>query len=361
MISFAPTDEQLAAREVLEALSRDVLRPTARDNDREGRICAKALSALENTGLIEAALFEDGEARPSYVSGAIALEAIAYADASLAVAIAAPLGFARAVMQHGSAAQRERLVSNWSRPGFKSAAVLIQEPGFFFDVTKPKTRVRREGQRLILSGAKAYAPRAVACSDFLVVAADESGVGAYLVAADAPGVVIREPDGTLGLKSAGLADVRFDNVALGEGARLGSDADVDVRVLIAAARTAASAIMTGVCGAVLDYLTPYLRQRVAHGSALAQKQSVAFRLADMTIDIPSMRWMTWRAAAGLDASGEATRNARLAHIHCVEQALWITDEGVQLMGGHGYMRDHPVERWYRDVRTLSQIEGMVGL
>lgn len=357
MISFQPTDEQLAARQMLEGLARDVLRPTARGNDRDGRISDAALSALDATGLVEAALSDDNEVRPSCISGAIALEALAFADAGLAVAVAAPLGFARAVMEHGTDAQRDRLVMAWSRPGFKSAAVLIQEPGFFFDVTKPRAKVLRVGGKAVLSGVKSCVPRASACSDFLVVAQGDEGVGAYLVAADVAGVAIQAPEGTLGLKSAALADVSFDEVSLPADARL----DVDVQVLIDCARTAASAIMTGVSGAVLEHLTPYLKQRVAHGSALAQKQSVAFRLADMAVDIPSMRWMTWRAAAALDKGGGATREARLAHTYCAEQALWITDEGVQLMGGHGYMRENPVERWYRDVRMLSLIEGMVGL
>lgn len=361
MISFQPSEEQLLATDMLDALARDVLRPLARQCDQTGTLTPPVHDALNATGLIELALIPAEPEHQPAVSNAMALEAIAYADASFAVALGASLGHARAIMRFGSPAQRSQLADRWSGNPAEKGAILIQEPGFAADVTAPRCVLRREGEKLILSGAKAMVPCASGAGEFIVVAAFEGARAAIVVPTDTPGVECLPAQGTLGLRSLALAEVNFNDVVLPASALLGGDSPPDVQWLIDSARVANSAIVTGVARAVLDQLVPYLKERKAHGSALAMKQSVAFRLADMSVDIPSMRWMTWRAAAMMDQSRMATREARLAHTHCVEQALWITDEGVQLMGGHGYMRDNPVERWYRDVRTLAGLQGMTGL
>ena len=119
--------------------------------------------------------------------------------------------------------------------------------------------------------------------------------------------------------------------------------------------------MTGISRAVMEFVIPYTKERVVHGAALAQKQVIAFRLADMRIETDAMRWMTWKAAAILEKGGDATRQAQLACTYAREQAMWIVDEGVQMLGGHGYLRDNPVEMWYRDARTVSALEGVVGV
>jgi alkylation response protein AidB-like acyl-CoA dehydrogenase len=125
-------------------------------------------------------------------------------------------------------------------------------------------------------------------------------------------------------------------------------------------RVALSAILSGLARAVYDYGLPYAKQRVVHGEAIARKQAVAFKLADMHIAAQAMRWMSLRAAAELDAAPTATRSARLAQLYAAEQGMKIADEGVQLFGGHGYVRDLPPEMWYRNARSLSVLDGLVG-
>ena len=97
-----------------------------------------------------------------------------------------------------------------------------------------------------------------------------------------------------------------------------------------------------------------------HGEPIGRKQAVAFRLADMHVATNAMRWMGLRAAAELDSRSEATRTARLAQRYASEQALKIADEGVQLFGGYGFVRDYPLEMWYRNARSLSVLDGLVG-
>jgi alkylation response protein AidB-like acyl-CoA dehydrogenase len=158
-----------------------------------------------------------------------------------------------------------------------------------------------------------------------------------------------------------MANVSFKDVELSANARLGESSGCDVDRIIDSARTALSAIMTGTSRAVMEFVMPYVKERVVHGDALAKKQTIAFRLADMRIETDAMRWMTWKAASILEKGGDATRQAQLASTYTGEQAMWIADEGVQMLGGHGFLRDNPVEMWYRDTRTVSVLEGAVGV
>jgi alkylation response protein AidB-like acyl-CoA dehydrogenase len=126
-------------------------------------------------------------------------------------------------------------------------------------------------------------------------------------------------------------------------------------------RVALSAILSGLARAVYEYALPYTKERVVHGEAIARKQAVAFKLADMHIAAQAMRWMSLRAAFELDAAPSATRSASLARRYAAENGLKIADEGVQLFGGYGFMRDLPLENWYRNARTLSVLDGLIGV
>jgi alkylation response protein AidB-like acyl-CoA dehydrogenase len=361
MISFAPSEEQHLAGAMLDEMARDLLRPAAKTLDDDGTIPSDLLDHLWSTGLVEAALAAEPSEPRSRTGSCIALEALGWADAALAVAIAAPLGFVQALGDHGTADQKAFAHDFAASPRWRGAALLVQEPGFGFDPADIATSATRVEDGYRLTGRKAFVPLPSLCTDFLVVARYDDGLAAFIVPADSAGIRIEAAAGTLGLKSLGLAEVGFGDVRLPATARLGGEGGCDVLALIASARIAAAAMLTGISRAVLDYLTPYLKDRVAHGTPLARKQSVAFRLADMATEIPAMRWMCWQAACPLERGENAMREARLAQIRCAEQAGWITDEGVQLMGGHGYMRENPVERWYRDSRMLASLEGVCGL
>jgi len=111
----------------------------------------------------------------------------------------------------------------------------------------------------------------------------------------------------------------------------------------------------------MEYAIPYAKDREAFGEAIARKQAIAFALAEMRIETDAMRWLTWKAASRLEHGLDATREAHLARLYCARQAMKIADEGVQVLGGHGFIREHPVELWYRNVRTLGVLEGTVAI
>ena len=119
-------------------------------------------------------------------------------------------------------------------------------------------------------------------------------------------------------------------------------------------------MLVGACRGVLEFCVPYTKERVAFDEPIAKKQSIAFRLAEMHIEVEAMRWMAWKSSSHVGQSHpEATKQAHLTRQYAAEKSMWIADNGVQVLGGHGYIREHPVEMWFRNARTLGVLEGTV--
>jgi len=361
MISFELTEEQRVAQATIGEFARTELRPVAQEIDREAQIGTATLAALWSTEIIQAQAADDTAGGRSPVMNALLLEELAAADATLALAMAASMAFVQAVADQGSAAQRGALLPLFSGGAFQAAAVLLMEPGFRFDVTRLAARAERAGTDYVLRGSKSLVPLAADCSHFLVIAAGDGAPDAFIVPREAAGVIVGEAPGTLGLRGLRLANVSFHDVKVPADMRLGDHNGCDVQRLIDSARTGIAAILTGMSRGILDYCVPYTKERVVHGTPLARKQVIAFRLADMHIEIEAMRWMTWRAAWELETGRKATRSAQLAYTYAAEQAVSIADEAVQAFGGHGFVRAHPIEMWYRNARSLSLLEGIAGV
>ena len=360
MISFEMTEEQKLAQSMVQELSSSILRPAARDADDRESIPPAILDEIWSTGIIQSQADSDA-AGWSATLNAILFEELAVADAAFAIAAAAPIGFLSAIAAQGSPAQKRNLLPLFAGEKYRCASVAVMEPDFAFEFSALRTTATKTREGYRLSGVKGLVPLAAQCSYFLVIAQCEGRLEAFIVDREAKGVSVGEKKPNIGLRALETATVSFKDVELADGARLGESAGCDVQRIIDSGRTALSAIMTGVSRGVMEFVIPYLKERVVHGAPLAQKQVIAFRLADMRIETDAMRWMTWKAASILEKGGDATKQAQLAYTYAAEQAMWIADEGVQMLGGHGYLRDNPVEMWYRNTRSLSVLEGVVGV
>lgn len=363
MISFELTEEQEIARSTVRDFASQVLRPLARLADVDGEIGEDILDQLWNLGVVQSMVDPDGgEPEQSAILNTLLLEELGWADAVFGVALAGPLGFVRAVKEQGSAAQKEALLPKFAGDRYQAAAVALAEPGLIDKgIGGLGTKAEADPSGYRLSGAKIQVPLGEKCSHFLVIAEYDGKPDAFIVPRDAAGVTVDKTDRQLGLAGLASVTVRFDNVALGRDARLGENHGCDVQRIVDSGRVGASSILVGLCRGVYDHSVAYTKERHVHGSALAQKQSVAFRLVDMFIETEASRWMCWRAATEIDKGQPATRSAALAQSYTREQATWISDEGVQLMGGHGFMRANPVELWFRNARTLSMLEGVASV
>ncbi len=364
MISFQPTEEQEVAREAMREFAEAAMRPLARECDEASKLPEEFLAQSWELGLVSTQLPEEtgggGEER-SPLTNAIVFEELGWGDAPLALAALAPAAFAFAVADQGSEAQKREYLPLFGGEGYHAAALAVTEPGPTFDAGAPDCVAEARGAGFALSGAKCLVPMGDRASHFLVVARFGPGREAFIVPRDAAGLTIHAPEKHLGLRALPTATLELERVELPAQARLGGDAGCDVQRIVDHARVGLAAAMTGLSRAVLEYAVPYAKDREAFGQAIAQKQAIAFRLADMHIETDSMRWLTWKAASQLEAGRSATRAAHFARDYAAEHCMWIADNGVQVLGGHGFIREHPVEMWYRNARILSVLEGALSV
>lgn len=368
MITFELTKEQeLIVKTAREFASRE-LRDIARDCDEDAGIPTKVLDKAWEMGLANAAVPENhggiGMQR-SAITSVLICEALGYGCASLAAAIMAPSTFIHPLIDFGTAEQQKKYLPLYGGDRFTPAAAAIHEPHFSFDCTDMRTTAEQKGAEWILKGAKRLVPHGQAARHFLVLAkmGGRTGlghIGAFIVPRDAQGLTVEgEPDRVMGLKPLPFARVTLNGVAVPASERLGGDGGIDGRRLINTLRVANSALCVGLSKAVLDASVPYAKDRVAFGEPIAKKQAIAFKLSDMHTEIEAMRWMVWKAASQLDQATDATKATTLAQHYANRNCVLIADNGVQIFGGHGYIRDLPLEMWLRNARTLTLLEGVV--
>ncbi len=364
MISFKLTDEQEMVRDAMRDFAAEALRPIGRKCDEESKLSEATLAQIWELGLVSTQLPEDfggaGEPR-SPITQALVLEELAWGDATLALAAVAPAAFAFAIADHGTDEQKRQYLPLFCGASYHAASLAAIEPGPTFDVLRPNTVAEPHPRGFVLCGAKCLVPMADRASHFLVVAQSRDGLDAFIVPRDAKGLQISEPEKNLGLRALPTAGLALDRVEVAASDRLGGESGSDLRRLLAGSRTALAAAMVGVARAAVEYAVPYAKDRVAFGQAIAQKQGIAFKVADMHIETEASRWLVWKAACQLELGLDATRSAHFARSYAAEQCLAVTDAGIQVLGGHGFVREHPVEMWYRNARTLGVLEGTLAV
>ena len=374
MISFEPTQEQQVARESIGQFADQVLRPSARASDEASSLSEDLLQQIWELGLVSTQIpvvyGGMGEER-SPLTNALVLEELAHGDLAHALAALAPATFALPILDLGTEEQRKKYLPMFCGERFHPAALAIAEAAPDFDPLALRTTAEPRGSSFVLSGSKCFVPLADRASHFLVVARNralENGtvggfrsLDAFIVPADAAGLTVVSPEKNLGLRALPTGTLRLDGVEVKAEDRLGGEAGADAERLLGLARTGQAAAMVGLSRAVMDYAIPYAKERHAFGEAIAQKQAIAFMLSDMRIETDAMRWLMWKAASSLEQGDEPTRASVMARDYAAEQAMKIADNGLQVLGGHGFIREHPVEMWYRNARTVSVLEGVAAV
>ncbi len=364
MISFGMSEEQELVRDAMRDFAADAIRPIARECDEAEQIPADFLATAWSLGLTSTQLPEAyggaGEPR-SPLTNAILLEELAFGDASLAIAALAPSLFANAIVDQGSEVQKQSYLPLFCGESFTTGSLAVCEPGALADASRPQTVAEPKGDRIVLSGRKTLVVFGDRASHFLVTARFGDELGAFIVPCDASGLTIGEPEKNMGLRALTTTGLDLERVEVGVEALLGGTQGADVQQILNNSRAGLSAVMLGVSRAVLEYCVPYSKDRVAFDEPIAKKQAIAFRLAEMQIEQHALRMLVWQAASLLEHGEDATRAAWHARSYAAEKSMWIADNGVQVLGGHGFIREHPVEMWFRNARTLGVLDGMVAI
>jgi acyl-CoA dehydrogenase len=370
MISFNPSEEQELIRDTVAEFARNEMRDVARRCDEASELPDGFLQKTWELGLVNAAIpekFGGAGLERSAVTNAIVLEELAWGCASLASAALAPSGFVNALLDFGTDAQKQTYLPLFAGSEFHAASLALCEPQFGFDPATLRTVAETKGKGFSLSGRKCTVPLGDRASHFLVVARSSAREGldaleAFIVPRDARGLTVSaENEKLLGLKPLPCASLALDNVEVPAEARLGGESGIDGRRLVNGCRVASLALALGLSRGMLEYSIPYAKERQAFGQAIAQKQTIAFMLAEMKIEVNSMRWLIWKAASRLEQGLDATREVALARTYTQREAIKIADNGLQVFGGHGYIRDYPVEMWYRNARTVTVLDTLASV
>lgn len=360
MPTFEPTPEQRMLMEAAARLADQELRPAAAGTEESDEVSRAVIDKGWGLGLLPACLPEEfgGLGDRSALSAALAAEELGRGDLSAALAILAPSAFALPILVAGTVEQRRIFLPKFTSEAWPPFFAAVVEPTFDFDPAAPATTVTREGNSFRLRGEKAWVPFADRAEAFLVPAHEDGRAQVFLVPARAEGVVVRGRERLMGLATLPLFRVGLEDVPLAMESRLGGEAGSEWEPILASARVATAALAVGLGRAAYEYALRYAKDRHAFGVPIAQKQAIAFMLAEMATEIEAIRLLVWEAAWLLDRGEPAGRAAHLAHLGASDMAMMVTDRAVQILGGHGYIRDHPVERWLREARALAALCGL---
>lgn len=371
VFNLTMTDEQRMIRDTVVEFAAEQLRPVAADADAKCDAPQGVLDLASELGITAIGVPEEfgglGGER-SVVTNVLVAEALAHGDLGLALACLAPAAVSNALVLWGDETQQATYLPAFTGENVPAAALAVQEPGALFDPFSLRTKAYRSSNGFVLSGVKSLVPRA-ASAELFVVAADVDGRGPtlFVVESGSAGITV-EAEPAMGLRAAGTARVVLDKVNVPESALLGSGESgprqgggmsTAYRECVRLARLGWCALAVGTGQAVLDYVIPYVNERVAFGEPVSHRQGVAFRVADIGIELEGMRLMTLRAASRAEQGLPYAREVALARKLCSDKGMIIGSDGVQLLGGHGYVKEHPVERWYRDLRAIGLMEGAV--
>src|SRR5271154_5133381 len=360
---LTPDDEQKMIIETVDEFAAEVLRPAAHDADEAATYPPDLIAKAAELGITAINIPEDFDgiaAQRSSMTNVLVAEALAYGDMGLALPILAPGGVASALTHWGSADQQATYLKEFAGDNVPQACVAIAEPQPLFDPTRLKTTAVRTPSGYRLDGVKSLVPAAADAELFIVGAQLNGKPALFIVESSAKGLTVKA-DPSMGIRSAALGRVELAGVSVPPNARLGEDeaTDDNYSEAIALSRLGWAALAVGTSHAVLDYVIPYVKEREAFGEPIARRQAVAFMCANIAIELDGLRLITWRGAARAEQGLPFSREAALAKRLGADKGMQIGLDGVQLLGGHGFTKEHPVERWYRDLRAIGIAEGIV--
>ena len=360
LFDVTPDDEQQMFQEAVRDFAADKVRPAAQGADAERETPAELLAQANELGVNMLGIPEElgGVVHEQAATTSVLIgEALAHGDMGIAYAALAPGAVATAIGHWGSAEQEATYLPAFSGEDVPVAALALLEPGALFDPLKPATKARRDGEDWVIDGAKSLVARAAQCELFLVAAeAEDLGPVLFAIESGTKGLAV-EDEPAMGLRPAATGRLLLEDVRLPGNAILGEGKREDYVECVQRARIAWAALAVGASQAVLDYVIPYVNERTAFGEPISNRQAVAFAVSDIGIETDGMRLATYRAASRADQGQEFGREAALARRLAAAKGMRIGSEGVQLLGGHGFVKEHPVERWYRDLRAAGVMEG----
>lgn len=363
LFDLSLTDEQQMIRDNIRRFAADVLTPAAEAADENEAVSDEIILQAAELGLNYFAVPESlggAATERSVLTNVLIAEDLGHGDMGMAAALLAPIGVANALTQWGTAEQQAKYLPAFLDEKPLQATIAVNEMTAAFDANNLSTTATKTASGYVLNGVKTLVLLSKTAELFLVAASTAgSGSRLFIVEGGAAGLSV-ESDSSMGLKAATLGKLTFENVELSADALLGDDS-FDYQTFLSLSQLAWGALSVGTGQAVLDYVIPYCNERVAFGEPISHRQSVAFMIANIGIELEVMRLSVLRAASRFDQGLDFSKEAFSAKYLCTEKGMEIGTNGVQLLGGHGFTKEFPVERWYRNIRAMGIVAGGIHL
>ncbi len=360
MLDFEPNEEQKMMVEAIERFADRKMRQVYRDADEEQQIPAELIQAGWEFGILSSTIpvHYGGFGEYSVLTGALAMEALAAGDLAIALSLTVPSLFAIPLMLFGSELQKDSYLPRCclERPPNMTAA--LTEPSIQFDPRCLELTARRESDVYYLSGIKSVVPLADEAEQILVYANESGSTQAFIVDRYSEGLKIASREKLMGIKALPTYRLVMADCPIPADQKLGGDHGVEYDQILNHSRVALAAAAVGVAKAGYKYACEYAKNRVQFGEAIARRQSIAFLLAEMAIEVDAARLMVWEAAWKLDLGMDINREATLMKYYVDNMVMKVTDGVVQILGGYGYTREFPAELWLRNARGFASFDGL---
>lgn len=359
------SDVQQQIRDLARDFARERLAPGAAARDRSHAFPRDELKEMGELGMLGMLVPEDyGGSDTGTVAYAAALEEIAAGDGacSTIMSVHSSVGCVP-ILKFGTDAQKQRFLPKLST-GEWIGGFALTEPQAGSDASNLRSRARRNGDHYVLDGAKQFITSGKNGQMIIVFAvtdpsAGKKGITAFIVPTDTPGYEVIRVEDKLGLHASDTCQIAFNDMRIPIELRLGAEGD-GYRIALAnleGGRIGIGAQAVGMARAAFEAARDYARERTSFGKPIIEHQAVAFRLADMAMQIEAARQLVFHAALLRESGLPCLSEASMAKLFASEMAERVCSDAIQIHGGYGYVADYPVERIYRDVRICQIYEG----
>ena len=357
-------DEQQEIRDLARKFAQQEIAPHAEQWDEESHFPREIFSVLGELGLAGTLIPEEyGGSQLSRLTAAVIYEQIAQADMSTAVWLSVHNMVAGLIAKFGDDEQRRRWLPGMAT-GDLLGAFALSEAHAGSDAANIRCQARRDGDDYVINGTKFWVTSAGQADLYAVMVRTDPdggprGISTLVVERDTPGFSIGKLERKMGLHSSPTGELVFEDCRVPAKNLLGKEGD-GLTISLATldgGRINIGAIATGVAQAALDVSTRYAQERIAFGRPIGAFEGVQFLLADMAMKVEASRLLVYQAAFKMDEGEPATPSAAMAKCFATDSAMAVTTDAVQVLGGAGYVRDWPVERYMRDVKVAQIFEG----
>ena len=364
-MDFRLNEEQQMIQNMVREFADKELAPVAARLDEEGEFPHEITRKMGELGLFGLPFSEEyGGTGAGYLSYALAVEEISRACASTGITYAAHCSIgAGPIYLFGTPEQKKQWVLPCAQ-GKMLAAFGLTEPNAGSDAGGTQTTAVADGDGWVLNGSKCFITNAGVAKVAVITAVTDKekgsrGISSFVVPTDTPGFKVGQPYRKLGLNASDTREIILDNVRLPKESMLGKPGEGFKQFLIAldGGRISIGALSVGIAQACLDASLKYARERVQFGQPIAKFQAVQFKLADMKMKTELARTMVYKAAWLKDQGLAFSMEAAIAKLYASEAAMQNATEAIQIYGGYGYMKDYPVERYFRDAKLMEIGEG----